>query len=190
MSRAGTFPASVWGSPVGLKQGLQDHRARVCDYATIRHGGRQTGNADLLRRIPPLSLLETNYTLTPPPQLRFPEPSLQLRRLGADIISYPSAFTIPTGQAHFEILLRARAIETQSYVFAAAQIGKHNERRSSYGHTMIVDPWGKVVAECSRVKVGDVPKAAGDVEPEICFAEVDASLLERVRREVPLKRRL
>lgn len=55
---------------------------------------------------------------------------------------------------------------------------------------MIVDPWGKVVAECSRVKVGDIPKPAVDVEPEICFAEVDASLLERVRREVPLKRRL
>lgn len=113
-----------------------------------------------------------------------------LRRLGADIISYPSAFTIPTGQVHWEILLRARAIETQSYVIAAAQIGRHNDRRASYGHSMIVDPWGKVLAECSRVGVGDQPSEARDVEPEICVAEVDLELVERVRREVPLRRRL
>lgn len=55
---------------------------------------------------------------------------------------------------------------------------------------MIVDPWGKVLAECSRVGVGDQPREAGDVEPEICVAEVDLELVERVRREVPLRRRL
>lgn len=113
-----------------------------------------------------------------------------LRRLGADVIAYPSAFTIPTGQAHWEILLRARAIETQSYVVAAAQIGRHNATRASYGHAMVVDPWGRVLAGCSRVEVGDEPREAGDVEPEICVAEVSAEVLERVRREVPLKRRL
>lgn len=110
-----------------------------------------------------------------------------LRRLGADIIAYPSAFTVPTGQAHWEVLLRARAIETQSYVIAAAQMGRHNAGRASYGHAMVVDPWGRVLAECGRVGPGDEP---GDVEPEMCVAEVSAEVLRRVRREVPLKRRL
>ncbi|RPB00794.1 carbon-nitrogen hydrolase [Choiromyces venosus 120613-1] len=109
--------------------------------------------------------------------LRFPEVSLALRRQGASILTYPSAFTIPTGQAHWEILLRARAIEAQSWVIAAAQVGKHNEKRRSYGHAMVVDPWGKVVAECSEEK------------EDICFAEIDSRIIERVRREVPLKRR-
>ncbi|KAJ4296496.1 Carbon-nitrogen hydrolase [Kalmusia sp. IMI 367209] len=81
--------------------------------------------------------------------LRFPEPALVLRHRGAQILTFPSAFTVPTGKAHWETLLRARAIETQSYVFAAAQVGFHNEEktRRSYGHSMVVDPWGKVVAE-------------------------------------------
>ena len=80
-------------------------------------------------------------------QLRFPEIGLALKRQNAHIITYPSAFTVPTGKAHWEILLRARAIETQAYVIAAAQVGQHNEKRTSYGHSMIVDPWGKIVAE-------------------------------------------
>lgn len=125
-----------------------------------------------------------------PRQLRFPEPALVLRRLGADIIAYPSAFTVPTGQAHWEVLLRARAIETQTYVVAAAQMGRHNAGRTSYGRAMVVDPWGRVLAECSRVEAGDEPREAGDVEPEMCVAEVGAEVLERVRREVPLKRRV
>lgn len=82
--------------------------------------------------------------------LRFPEPSLSLRRRGAEIITYPSAFTIRTGLAHWQPLLQARAIETQSYVVAAAQSGQHPDtNRTSYGRAMIVDPWGVVVAQCS-----------------------------------------
>lgn len=114
--------------------------------------------------------------------------AIALRRLGAEVIAYPSAFTVPTGQAHWEVLLRARAIETQSYVVAAAQIGRHNERRASYGHSMIVDPWGRVLAECRRVGVGEEP--GEEMEGEVCVAEVEKGVLERVRREVPLKRRL
>ncbi|CAZ86400.1 unnamed protein product [Tuber melanosporum] len=110
--------------------------------------------------------------------LRFPEVSLALRRLGASVLTYPAAFTVPTGQAHWETLLRARAIETQSWIIAAAQVGKHNEMRKSYGHAMVVDPWGKVVAECLEEK------------EDICFAEIDNQMIARVRREVPLKRRL
>lgn len=104
--------------------------------------------------------------------LRFPEPAIALRRRGAQILTYPSAFTVPTGKAHWETLLRARAIETQSYVIAAAQVGFHNEEktRRSYGHGMIVDPWGKVVArlggeedeEGRGLDVGEVSVALWD----------------------------
>ena len=80
--------------------------------------------------------------------LRFPEMAQYLARRGADVITYPSAFTVATGLAHWESLLRARAIETQCYVVAAAQTGKHNEKRSSFGHSVIIDPWGTVVAQC------------------------------------------
>ncbi|KAL2162517.1 hypothetical protein VTH06DRAFT_7431 [Thermothelomyces fergusii] len=111
--------------------------------------------------------------------LRFPEISIALKRLGADIITYPSAFTVPTGRAHWEVLLRSRAIETQCYVVAAAQAGRHNEKRVSYGHSMIVDPWGVVLAE-----LGDTGG-----EPEIATAEIDHDLLRKVRTEVPLRRR-
>ena len=72
--------------------------------------------------------------------LRFPELSLSLARKGAEILTYPSAFTIPTGNAHWRALLRSRAIETQCYVVAAAQTGSHNAKRSSYGHAMVRQP--------------------------------------------------
>lgn len=86
---------------------------------------------------------------------------------------------MPTGKAHWEILLRARAIETQSYVVAAAQAGHHNETRVSYGHSIVINPWGEIVAELG-----------GDFKgPEIATATIDLSLVERIRREVPLIRR-
>ncbi|KAI9932925.1 hypothetical protein ASPWEDRAFT_33925 [Aspergillus wentii DTO 134E9] len=111
--------------------------------------------------------------------LRFPEISLALKRQNAQIITYPSAFTVPTGNAHWESLLRARAIETQSYVIAAAQAGPHNEKRRSYGHSMIVNPWGEVVA-----KLGEDYQ-----EPQIATADIDLDLLAKIRREMPLLRR-
>lgn len=112
-------------------------------------------------------------------QLRFPEISLALKRQNAQIITFPSAFTVPTGKAHWEPLLRARAIETQSYVIAAAQAGPHNEKRISYGHSLIINPWGEVVA-----------KLGGEYrEPEIATAEIDLDLVAKVRREMPLLRR-
>lgn len=69
--------------------------------------------------------------------VRFPQLSTILRKFGAEILTYPSVFTVPTGQAHWEVLLRARAIENQCYVVAAAQVGQHNHKRSSYGHSMV-----------------------------------------------------
>ena len=90
-----------------------------------------------------------NVGLTTCFDLRFPNLFQSLRygsqtRPCADIILVPSAFTVPTGQAHWEVLLRARAIETQCMIVAAAQSGQHNSKRSSYGHSMIVNAWGEV----------------------------------------------
>ncbi|XP_067645595.1 nitrilase and fragile histidine triad fusion protein NitFhit [Eurosta solidaginis] len=82
--------------------------------------------------------------------LRFGEATTLLRKAGAQILSYPSAFAYSTGKAHWEILLRARAIENQCYVVAAAQVGPHNAKRTSWGHAMIVDPWGRVLANCEE----------------------------------------
>lgn len=132
-----------------------------------------TGFYDLVR------LLFLTACLRSDIQLRFPEISLALRRQNAEVITYPSAFTVPTGRAHWESLLRARAIETQSYVIAAAQGGPHNEKRRSYGHSMIVNPWGEVVAE-----LGDEYP-----EPQIVTADIDLDLVSKIRREMPLLRR-
>lgn len=133
-------------------------------------------------RLPPPPPPPNQPPLTYPTQLRFPEISLHLSRLGADILTYPSAFTVPTGQAHWEVLLRARAIETQSYVVAAAQVGRHNEKRVSYGHSMVVDPWGTVVVE-----LGGGEEDGG--EPEIGVVEVDLGVVERVKGGMKLVRR-
>ena len=112
--------------------------------------------------------------------LRFPEISLALNRQHAEILLYPSAFTVPTGKAHWLPLLRARAIECQSYVIAAAQVGAHNEKRISYGHSIIIDPWGEVLAELSGEKKD---------EPELIFADIDLDRIATVRKEQPLLRR-
>lgn len=112
-------------------------------------------------------------------KLRFPEISLALKRQNAQIIAYPSAFTVPTGKAHWETLLRARAIETQAYVFAAAQVGAHNEKRTSYGHSLIIDPWGKVLAELP----------GEGMEPEIAIIDIDLEYRDKIKREMPLLRR-
>lgn len=105
--------------------------------------------------------------------LRFPELSLALARRGADILTFPSAFTVTTGQAHWESLLRARAIETQCYVIAAAQTGQHNAKRSSFGHSVIIDPWGTVIAQC------------GEGEG-LALAEIKPDYLAQVRRNMPV----
>ena len=105
--------------------------------------------------------------------VRFPQISTMLREQGAEILTYPSAFTVPTGLAHWKVLMRARAIENQCYVIAAAQVGKHNEKRSSFGHSLIVDPWGKVIA-CASDKVG------------VITAEIDLEYLRKIRAEMPI----
>ena len=112
--------------------------------------------------------------------LRFPEISLALKRQHADVILYPSAFTVPTGKAHWHALLRARAIECQAYCIAAAQVGAHNEKRTSYGHSIVIDPWGEILAELSGEK---------KEEPEVIFADIDLERITAVRKQQPLLRR-
>lgn len=104
--------------------------------------------------------------------LRFPELYRALVRQGAQIIFVPSAFTSYTGQAHWETLLRARAIENQVYVIAPDQFGKNPKSFETHGHSMIIDPWGKILAE--------LPDGPG-----IIMAEVDLDYLNRVRAELP-----
>jgi predicted amidohydrolase len=107
--------------------------------------------------------------------LRFPELYLRLAGDGAEILTVPSAFTLMTGKDHWYPLLRARAIETQCYVLAAAQTGRHDDRglRHSYGHSVIIDPWGHVLAD------------AGDA-PGIAIAEIDRRRVAEVRRSMPV----
>jgi predicted amidohydrolase len=106
--------------------------------------------------------------------LRFPELYRRLVDQGAELLAVPSAFTATTGKAHWEPLLRARAIENQCYVLAPAQSGRHDDRglRESHGHAMVIDPWGQIVAS-----VGDGPGVA--------VAEIDLERLGRVRRSLP-----
>ncbi|KAJ3091323.1 Nitrilase [Quaeritorhiza haematococci] len=85
------------------------------------------------------------------------------------------AFTVKTGLGHWEVLLRARAIETQCYVVAAAAVGKHNAKRESYGHSLIIDPWGTIVAQSS------------DSDMCLAYAEIDSDLIERIRKEMPVQ---
>lgn len=105
--------------------------------------------------------------------LRFPDIYQDLRARGAEIVLVPSNFTAPTGEAHWSVLLRARAIENQFYVAAPAQAGQHNPGYRSYGHTLIADPWGRVLL--------DAGEAVG-----VRLADLDPDLLARVRRELPM----
>jgi len=104
--------------------------------------------------------------------LRFPELYRELAARGAEVMLIPSAFTLQTGKDHWEVLVRARAIENTAWVVAPAQTGHHGGKRWSWGHAMIVDPWGAVVARCSE-------------GPGICVAEIDPERLARIRRELP-----
>ena len=104
--------------------------------------------------------------------LRFPQLYRGLAQEGADFLAIPSAFTVPTGKAHWHVLLRARAIETGCFVLAPAQWGEHAEGRHTYGHSLIVDPWGEVLA--------DAGEGVG-----IVSARIDPARIAEARRMVP-----
>jgi predicted amidohydrolase len=104
--------------------------------------------------------------------LRFPALYRALAEAGASFLAIPSAFTKQTGEAHWDVLLRARAIENGCFVFAAAQGGTHESERVTYGHSLIVDPWGRILAE-------------GGVEPGVVLAEVDPAAVAAARAKIP-----
>lgn len=105
--------------------------------------------------------------------LRFPELYRKLVNKGAEVLLVPSAFTETTGQAHWEVLLRARAIENQCYVVAADQVGMHPNGRKTYGHSMVVSPWGNVLVN-SKSQQG------------VLMAEIDLDLLNETRQKMPI----
>src|SRR6195952_2968122 len=104
--------------------------------------------------------------------VRFPALYRALAESGASFLTVPSAFTRKTGEAHWHILLRSRAMATGCFVFAAAQAGMHENKRETFGHSLIVAPWGEIIAE-------------GGVEPGVFLAEIDTSRVETARKTVP-----
>jgi predicted amidohydrolase len=104
--------------------------------------------------------------------LRFPALFARLAESDADVIAVPAAFTVPTGRAHWHVLLRARAIEAGLFVVAAAQVGRHEDGRQTFGHSLVVDPWGDVLLD-----MGD--------EPGVGFADIDLSRISEVRSRIP-----
>ncbi|MBX7457415.1 carbon-nitrogen hydrolase family protein [Qipengyuania sp. 1NDH17] len=105
--------------------------------------------------------------------LRFPALFDALGRQQCDCISIPAAFTVPTGKAHWHVLQRARAIEASAFVVAAAQVGKHADGRTTYGYSLVIDPWGEVLLDM------------GGEEAGLGFADIDLSRIEEVRAQVP-----
>ena len=114
--------------------------------------------------------------------LRFPELYRALADRGATVIAIPAAFTVSTGEAHWHVLMRARAIETQCHVLAAAQCGTHADGRQTYGHSVAIDPWGAILADAN----GEEAMAGKDYV--LALAPVDAAASERARLAIPLER--
>ncbi len=105
--------------------------------------------------------------------LRFPALFERLSEAGAEVIAVPAAFTVPTGKAHWSVLLRARAIEAAAFVVAAAQAGRHEDERETYGHSLVADPWGEVLVEMEDA-------------PGLAFVELDLGRIAEVRGRIPV----
>ncbi len=104
--------------------------------------------------------------------LRFPGLFARLAEADADLIAVPAAFTVPTGKAHWHVLLRARAIEAGLFVIAAAQVGHHEDGRNTFGHSLVVDPWGEVLLDMGE-------------QPAVGFADIDLKRISDVRSRIP-----
>ncbi|KAI0970873.1 carbon-nitrogen hydrolase [Xylaria arbuscula] len=209
------YNRSIYITPTGALHAPASYdKLHLFDYATLRESATTQPGTTLTAPIPsPIGRLGSLICF----DLRFAEPAVHLTQSHkgnssgdgpAQILLYPSAFTVPTGRAHWEVLLRARAIETQSYVIAAAQVGAHNvdissattntnnrkKPRVSYGHSMVIDPWGRVVLEMKGVRPDwDGEDSTGAVEDgavgELGVVEIDLQEWERVREKMPLIRR-
>jgi deaminated glutathione amidase len=105
--------------------------------------------------------------------MRFPDLFSAYAKSGVDIITLPSAFTVPTGEAHWHVLLRARAIESAAFVIAAAQCGVHEDGRQTYGHSLVVDPWGTILCDMGSA-------------PGLAYVDLDLDALNQVRKQIPV----
>ncbi|KAK8086649.1 Carbon-nitrogen hydrolase [Apiospora phragmitis] len=208
------YNRTIWINEDGsLNEKASYDKLHLFDYATLRESANTQAGASFtppfasaLGRIGSLICFDLRfpeaalYLTTPPsPSLAKKEKQQQHHHQEpAQILLYPSAFTVPTGRAHWEVLLRSRAIETQSWVMAAAQVGRHGEgaRRVSYGHSMVVDPWGRVAMELKGVR--DVRSEEGGEEVleaeegavgEMGLVDIDLGEWEQVREKMPLVRR-
>jgi len=138
--------------------------------------GKPYMESDTIRRGESISLIDTGFArigLSICYDLRFPALYQSLRQHGADLIVVPAAFTVPTGEAHWRTLLRARAIENQVYIVAPAQCGTHADGRKTWGHSLCIDPWGNVIAEL-------------DNEPGIALCPFSAQSLAEIRQKMPV----
>lgn len=105
--------------------------------------------------------------------MRFPDLFSTYAKSGVDVITLPSAFTVPTGEAHWHVLLRARAIESATFVIAAAQCGVHEDGRQTYGHSLVVDPWGTILCDMGSA-------------PGLAYVDLDLDALNQVRKQIPV----
>lgn len=180
----------VGSTPIALADGKIANRGllfgpdghKICDYDKIHMFDVDLDNGESWResaayqpggsaRIADLEFGKLGFTICY--DVRFPELFRQQAVAGAEIMSVPAAFTRQTGEAHWEILLRARAIENGLFVIAAAQGGTHEDGRETFGHSMIVDPWGRVLA------------SAGPSGEAIVLAEIDVAAVHAARAKIP-----
>jgi predicted amidohydrolase len=180
----------VGSTPIDLSDGKIANRGflfgpdgrKICDYDKIHMFDVDLENGESWResavyrpgasaRIADLPFGKLGFAICY--DVRFPELFRQQAVAGAEIMSVPAAFTRQTGEAHWEILLRARAIENGLFVIAAAQGGKHEDGRETFGHSMIIDPWGRVLAE------------AGPAREGIILAEIDVAATHAARARIP-----
>lgn len=194
---------TIWISPTGTIDPSHSYdKLHLFDFGTLRESAHtQAGNALTPPFASPVGCVGSLICF----DLRFAEPALALSHPApsspwhaqpAQVLTYPSAFTVPTGEAHWETLLRARAIETQCWVVAAAQVGWHTGQqgkgRVSYGRSLVVDPWGRVVVALPGVR--EVPGGGEMVMEEgavgaLGLVDIDLEVWEGVRARMPLVRR-
>jgi predicted amidohydrolase len=156
------------GERLGVYRKLHLFDVEVGDGATYRESAAVAPGTEVV--VAPTELGRLGLSVCY--DLRFPELYRRLVREGATLLAVPAAFTMMTGKDHWEVLLRARAIENQAYVLAPAQGGRHSANRVTYGHALVVDPWGLVTARASEGE-------------GLAVAPVDPVLQARIRRDLP-----
>jgi predicted amidohydrolase len=156
------------GARIGLYRKIHLFDVEVGDGQTYRESAAVAPGTEVVVADAPLGKVGLSVCY----DLRFPELYRQLAKNGAVLLTVPAAFTLMTGKDHWEVLLRARAIENQAYVIAPAQQGKHPKDRLTWGHAMVVDPWGLVTARASEGE-------------GLAIAELDLEYLAKVRRTLP-----